>query len=172
MIVMSTLVVGGLLSATQHMMPVLFTTLTHNSMNALSDEPPAPRASLRSPAPEEARTPSGFTTVSVSPMQAMGSLPQPQMATEAPQYEAPPDAQMGLSSYNTGDSDSPSPSLNNNASIQDTPPRAAEGPTLAPSPAIYPGPSPAPEPVVAPPTKVAPSPGLSPMPMPAAPPLS
>ena len=36
MIVMSTLVVGGMLSATQQLMPVLFKTLTQNTVNALS----------------------------------------------------------------------------------------------------------------------------------------
>lgn len=57
MIVLSTLMVGCLMSGTKQIMPVLFTALSHRNADALSDTPPLPAADFPSPSTESSEQP-------------------------------------------------------------------------------------------------------------------
>jgi len=163
MIVISTLMVGGMMGGAKQMMPVLFTLLSDRNAMALSDEPPMPAASFPSPAPAD--------TVKHASEVTTGALLSPKVETVGSgsllklQISAP----LALTQ--------PTPTLPQNApsgagsvTVKSVEPRQATGPSPAPAPNVYNGPSQAPglkmapDPAPAPAPKVAPT--LTPVPPP------
>jgi hypothetical protein len=158
MIVMSTLLVGGMMSSAKQLMPVIFTALAHNNAAALSDAPPAPASSMRSPAPLSSLAHDfAPSSPSVQPM----ALPMPLAQIASPQFEIPETPQLTISKLNSGKPASPAATT---PAATATP---ASGPRPAMPPHVFPGPSPAPTPAMAPPPKLAPGPTPAPIPNPA-----
>ena len=158
MIVLSTLMVGCMMSGTQQIMPVLFTALSHRNAAALSDTPPLPAADIPSPSTDSDNPPP-------SPSSNRASEPE-----KSSQSLLPPVAKAqvlpGITVTDAQQEQLPNPlPVPQTRSIKPTPglitplePHLASGPAVAPPPRMATGPR------AALPAKVAtdPRPGLQP----------
>jgi hypothetical protein len=179
MIVVSTLVVGGMMSGAKQIMPALFTLLSERNAMVLSDAPPLPAADFPAPyhsassvsdstsaPPLKLRDSAGaidsvsLSSASASPSRtsATHSLEPLRLETLEPLALTQPKAP--AASHTSAPDSYTVPNLVASPAPAPTPasaPTVFSGPTPAPPPAMAPGPTPAEPPQVAPaPTPVSP----------------
>lgn len=162
MIVMSTLLVGGMMSSTKQLMPVIFTALSHNNAAALSDEPPAPASTMRAPAPRSSLAQAhGDSRPTPGRMTLPSSIFAMPSTNESSSFKMALAPQPEISELNSKQTP------NHSSVVHSIIASPAAAPTPAPTPNVFPGPAPAPAPAMAPAPKVITGPTLAPVPAPA-----